>query len=459
MHWFGAKSFLLLIAVATLGGCATASMDDARETAPLSLDLKVVGPDDLLAEYETAGPLTALHFPQELGGYRSETWTPATGGFRWVSEGDGERLERIDGKGFRSVRLAIPIDYRALPKSYAPFSPFSDGSVLVHSGQFHACPTAPCEGTDPLPVAIDAPGFVVGVEGRRTKMRDRFISSDEGTNIFVGKLEPIEADGFVAIVDPDLPPALRQHLDRSLPQSMRYFTARYGQLSFVPELYVSIDDRPERTGNQSTQGGTLPGQIFMHFDGEDAKERLASQDPLWLDWFFAHEAAHLFQQDSTGNLAGDDTAAWIHEGGADAMASLALVGRGSAERSYVINREREAEAACAMGLASAPLDRATAEGNFDLHYQCGLVIWLALDQDLRRNGHDGLYALNRSLFASVRAGQSWNEATFMKVANQQGVSQSLIAQIIGFNRGGYPSAAAAIDEVGQLARQSLVDSD
>jgi len=437
-----------------LTGCvAQTSLSDRRDA--VTLNLEVEANRQLAVRYRSREPTLALHFSQELGGYRAEVWQPAQTGFRWVTEGDGERVERIDGKPFDRLSFTVPIDYRALPKSYGPFSPFSDGSTLIHSGQFHTCLRARCEGTAPLPTTIEAPGSTIGVEGRRLQYRASFVSREEGTNIFVGKLEPIETDGFIAVIDPGLPSELRAHLDRSLPQSMEFYAAIYGPLSFKPELYVSIDDRPERNGHFSTQGGTLPNQVFMHFDGENARERLATQNNLWLDWFFAHEAALLFQQDKVGSLASDDVAAWIHEGGADAMAALALVGRGSAERSYVVNREREAEAACGKGLTDAPLDRATAEDNFDLHYQCGLVIWLALDQDLRRSGRDGLNSLNQFFFAAVRAGETWSEATFLKVARQHGVSQSLIAQIISLSRGDYADATMAIEEVGRLARQSL----
>ena len=226
-------------------------------------------------------------------------------------------------------------------------------------------------------------------------------------------------------------------------------------MSFTPELYVSIDDKPEKNRHISTQGGTLPNQVFMHFDKENARKRLAKQNPYWLDWFFAHEAAHLFQQDKVGSLAGDDAAAWIHDGGADAMAALALAGRGSAELTYTLNREREAETAYAEGLTSYPLDRATAEGNFDLHYQCGLIIWLALDQDLRRSGHEGMHSLNRAFFAAVREGEPWTESVFLQVVDEQEVSQSLLTQIMRLSHGGYADAAGAVESIGQLARHSL----
>jgi hypothetical protein len=421
----------------------------------LTLELNRLEVGQVTADYRVREPIGALHFPQELGGYRADVWQPADGAFRWVTEGQGERVERKDGLPFKHVTFTIPVDYRALPKSYAPFSPFSDGSALVHSGQFHACLAAPCVQPEPLPVSVVARGVIIGVDGRRTPERERFVSREEGTNIFIGTLEPVDADGFIAIIDPGLPGALQQHLGRSLPQAIEYFASVYGALSFKPELYVSIDDEPEKNGRISSQGGTLPNQIFMHFDGEGARDRLALDNALWLDWFFAHEAAHLFQQDKAGKLVGDDVAAWIHEGGADAMAALAIIRRGPAERAYVVNREQQAETGCAKGLAKAPLNRATAEGNFDLHYQCGLVVWLALDHEMRRNGHNGLADLNRAFFAAVREGAQWSGPVLLDIASQQSVSPTLIAKILRLEASEPADALIAVASLGALARASL----
>ena len=283
----------------------------------------------------------------------------------------------------------------------------------------------------------------------------RFISRDEGTNIFVGKLMPEEADGFIAIIDPGLPTAARDHLKQSLPRAMNAFARIYGALSFRPELYVSIDARSRKDGHVSTQGGTLPGQIFMHFDGENARQRVTGEAPFWLDWFFAHEAAHLFQQDRVGKLAGDETAAWIHEGGADAMAALVLARRGAEERSYVEGRVRSAEAGCAKGLAKAPLDKATAAGNFDLHYQCGLLIWLALDHSLAAEKPDGLHAVNKSLFEAVKAGAGWDEKAFIAAAQKTSVPDALMRRIERLVHGGNADPHADVAALGRAALSTV----
>lgn len=432
-----AAAALALIAVPTSGA-------SARPTPAVSADITVLPDGQMRLTYRLARPTTALHFAQSLGSYRTTYWKAGDAAVRWVSEGDGERVERADGKPFDRISFAIAMRYRHLPKSYAPFSPFSDGSALIYSGHFQACASAPCSEAPPLPIALTAPGKTIGVAGRRQAGRATFVSRDQGTSIFVGALKPVAANGFVAIIDPGLPPQARAHLVRSLPLAMRDFAAIYGPLSFRPELYVSIDARAQPDGGISTQGGTLPRQIFMHFDGEGARDRVAAGSPYWLDWFFAHEAAHLFQQDKAGRLVGDDIAAWIHEGGADAMAATALARRGPAERSYVRQRRDEAAAACTAGLSAMPLGQASASGKFDLHYQCGLLIWLAMDGALKKAGKSGLDALNRAFLARAKRGAVWNQATLLATARDMGVPVSLTARIERLVAGGYSRAATEI---------------
>lgn len=440
-----------------LAGCATVTASPSEPLVAPALTLAIDRPsaDVIVAEYRSAAPFTALHFARKLGAYRPEFWrTP--NGFRWEAQGKDEWIARIDGRPFDRIAFTIPIRYSAIPKGFAPFSPFSEGSALIYSGQFHACDRAPCDEAAPLPVSVTAKGQIVGVGGNRRQGRATFVSQDDGTNIFVGTLAPVRAEGFVAIIDPGLPPLLRAHLDTSLPQAVQQLTAVYGPLSFVPELYVSIDARRQPDGHVSTQGGVLPRQVFMHFDGADPNRgKSGGASPFWLDFFFAHEVAHLVQQDRTDRRSGDDVAAWLHEGGADAMAAVALASRGAEARTYVQGRVREAVETCAKGLAEVRLDEASAGGQFDLHYQCGLVIWLALDADLQRAGTEGLADLNRAFFAAVRAGKPWSPTTYMATARELGASEKVLGQVAAIAEGGVPQSTAALAQLGHLAMLSL----
>jgi hypothetical protein len=434
------KTLAAPIALAALAfaGPATGGSQTERQTAapPLSLQLTRLSDSAVRAEYRLARPASALHFTPRLDGYRASDWQPLAPGFRWVREEDGERIERIDGKRFARLGFDIPVRYPSLDKSYASFSPFSDGGMLVYSGHYQACPALPCQGTEPLAVTIAAPGAMIGVGGKRTSGTATFVTREEGTNIYIGNAEPVTTAGFLAIVDPSLQPDLRGHLLESLPQSMRDFATIYGELKTTPELYVSLDPQPRSGTGLSSQGGTLPGQVFIHLYGDDWRKPVVLRQVLWLDWFFAHEAAHFFQRAGTGDIIGPDSQAWIHEGGADAMAALVMRGRSEALSRYVDTRIAEARSICAEGLSGVALNMATRAGKFDLHYHCGLLIGLAIDADVRRGsaGARSLHDVNRRFFATVRAGTPWTGASFLEAARRTGLSaptQAAIATITG----------------------------
>lgn len=439
-----------------LPGPAGPASSVAARTSPISLYITRASGDSIQAEYRLARPTRALHFAPQLDGYRARDWKSLAGEFRWVREGDGERVERTDGKPFARLTLDIPVRYSALEKSYAPFSPFSDGGVLVYSGHFQACPALPCKGTEPLAVTIAAEGETIGVGGRRSENTAAFISREEGTNVYIGSAVPVATSGFVAIVDPALQPVLRDHLLESLPQSMRDFAAIYGPLSIAPELYVSLDPKPPSGTSLSSQGGTLPGQVFIHLYGDGWRKPLRLGDVVWLDWFFAHEAAHFFQRAGTNDVIGPDSQAWIHEGGADAMAALVMRARGETERGYVTRRIADARNLCAAGLAEVALSAASRAGKFDLHYQCGMLIALAIDADIRRGsgGARGLHDVNRRFFATVRSGTPWNSRSFLDAARRTGLSAPTLATITAITGQKLDDPARQIDT---MLRQAGMD--
>lgn len=446
----------LALAVTQAAGPSASAKTAASVTArtpPVSLHITRMQGNVVRAEYTLARPAKALHFAPHLDGYRRNDWQPLPGEFRWVREGDGERIERTDGKPFTRLGLDIRTRYRSLEKSYAPFSPFSDGGLLIYSGHFQACTALPCEGTEPLAVTIAAQGAVIGIGGKRTADAAAFVTREEGTNVYIGNAAPVATSGFLAIVDPALQPVLRDHLPGSLPQSMRDFAGIYGPLTITPELYVSLDPQPPKGTGLSSQGGTLPGQVFIHLYGDGWRKPIRLDDVLWLDWFFAHEAAHFFQRAGTRDIIGPDSQGWIHEGGADAMAALVLRGRSEALRAYVDGRMTEARTACAKGLSEVALSAASRAGRFDLHYQCGLLIGLAIDADVRRGsgGAKGLHDVNRRFFATVRAGTPWTGASFLNAARQSGVSAPTLAAITAITRQKLADPAGQIDAMLQSA--------
>lgn len=436
---FAAPLFLALVA-----GCARLPPAAPVASAPIVVDF--VSPPDGPAHlrFVTARPITALHFSPDLGPWRSEDWRLADPGFRWVKESGGERVERSDGRTFSQLSVTLDQRYRPLEKSYAPFSPFSDGGLLVYTGHYHACVALPCAGEGPVTIRLSAPGRTIRAGPTVATGTIDYTSAGEGTNIYIGNREPETAGGMSAIIDPGLPDGMRVQLEKSLPAAVAFFAKTYGPLSFSPQLFVSIDSRGRGDGHESTQGGTLPGQIFMHFDGAKARDRLAQQQPGWLDWFFAHEVAHMVQRDRTGDRLGDDVHAWMHEGGADAMAALALRAQGMV--AYVETRLRKAEGDCKEGLGKGPLTTATERGDFDAHYSCGMVAALAIDRELASQGH-GLEDFNRNWFAAVASGEEGGPSAWLQAAKASGVSAQTLALVTDLTGSEAGRASIALEKL------------
>jgi hypothetical protein len=133
-----------------------------------------------------------------------------------------------------------------------------------------------------------------------------------------------------------------------------------------------------------------------------------------MDWFFAHEAAHLYQR--YPSLA-DDGDTWIHEGGADALALVALSQLDVVTQDEIATRLASSVDACAAGIAEHPLSRAHTDGSFDSFYACGFVMQMAVDAAARRAsaGRCGLFCVWRDFLARVDAGERWNTETFAAI--------------------------------------------
>ena len=97
-------------------------------------------------EYRLDQSVHELYFQRVSSDWREQFWQPADRAFRIEHLGDRDRVYRTDGAAFEYLEILVPARYRPLPGEYAPFAPFSDGGLLIHSGQFHACIVAgPCD--------------------------------------------------------------------------------------------------------------------------------------------------------------------------------------------------------------------------------------------------------------------------------------------------------------------------
>lgn len=389
----------------------------AQAAAPIiphpQITIVATGQTPWLATYRFDRPVRKLIFDRSPDGSRMTSWMVMPG-FQITRDDDGtEVASRIDGKPFRQIEFRVPPRYRDLTKDYAPFAPFGDGGVLFHTGRFFAC--AEICSTQASKMwqlrLIVRDGRQILLNEQRHRGSVRWTDGDDGRNVYLGRASVAQGSDVSAVIDRALPPLIRQQLDRQIPVFMRYFATRLGALDFRPTLFASYD--AAHVGGWGRQGGTLPRQIFIHFYGNRWPQEFDKPDfANELAWHFAHEAGHLYQR----GLSIEATDGWwIHEGGADAFAAIAMRQSGPDTARYVDQRVAATRQSCPKLLDGRSLHEATSRKVNEAAYQCGLLLNLALDHALRKQmpDRDGLYAVWRAYLARATAGKAPAEADFL----------------------------------------------
>jgi hypothetical protein len=401
----------LLLACALLACAGASPLRAAAETPRIAIEL-MPGGDQWEVRYALPAPTRELRFVRvDAKGRRAASWTPVDASFAVVLEDGEEVVRRTDGAPFDRAAFRMAPRYVELGKDYAPFSPFGDGGMLVHTGRFHAC-AGRCAGGETFALSLQPPGGAHAIVHGSVVDTVQFEDRDSGTNLYVGRALPVATPDVVAVIDGAFPADTRARLESLLPRLMAFYGRELGTLDSRPMLYASRDEA-HPGGGYGYQGGTLPGQVFMHFYGRHEAFGTAAFAAR-VDWFFAHEAAHLYQQFSALADPGDS---WIHEGGADALAAIALQALEVIDADAVRARLGQSVADCAKGITAQPLQQAHAGGAFEAYYSCGFVLQMAVDAAARRASKEacGLACVWREFQEDIAAGKPWNGDTFIAV--------------------------------------------
>lgn len=377
--------------------------------------------------YQTQKPASRLSFIRNPDDSRIERWKPTTSDFEIVSIENQEYLIKKDGSSFTEVSLHLTPTYKHLSKDYAPFSPYSDGGVLIYTGRLFACINKCLDEVNLWHFSMQVPeGEHMIVAGKVLKGEASWIDSNDGMNIYVGSQQPIDTQNVIAVIDSGLPEKIKLSLDSDIPKLMNYFEQRLGELEGVkPTLFASYAN----IDGHSSQGGTLPNQIFMHWDVNNLNEKVT--DNKFLNntiWFFAHEVAHLYQRSSKGDIYGERHESWLHEGHADWLAALALLELYPETSEYVANKINRFRTHCSKGLSHFPLVEAADKGRFDLYYTCGLLIHQAIDLALQEKGKKDIYSLWGDFRKQAEKGDEKGSEIFLSHAKKW-TSEELVNRI------------------------------
>lgn len=450
------KIFVFIFLVTLLGAQQLAS---AGETASVTLS-----PADQDAHWQAHfsldGPATELVLIRPSSGGRLERWQFKDQAFELIQdkETDEDVIRRKDGGSFTTVSITEPTTFDMPAKGYLPFAKFGDGGVLLYTGRFHAC-VMPCPKDDqgdegPWVFTVDpGPGERMIANGAVASGPISFKDSADGTKIYVGDGRIQDTATYLAVIDDALPPIVRDDLNRLFPKLMTAFAERLGAPDGKQMMFVSYNV-PGTVKGSSIKGGTLPGQVFMHFEGAQTEDFAGSPEfKPFLAWFFAHEAAHLHQH--SRGLQTDQGDSWIHEGGAEALAYVLLQELGTVDESYLDNRIIDQSEKCNAALERGSLYRAHERDDFDAYYDCGLIIQLFAHREMQRNGRS-LYDLWTNYMTKVDEGADWSTETMLDTIKESaGPEAATFARNITKAEG--PLTNAKFEELKRVANSLLIN--
>ncbi|QFT55680.1 hypothetical protein [Microbulbifer sp. THAF38] len=370
-------------------------------------------------------PIKRLAFKSSPDNSRSKRWIPTATGYQFEFNEGRESVLREDGGEFTEVTFHLTPTYTVLPKEYAPFSPFSDGGYLLHTGRFFACAESCQPSLNHWRLMIAAPeSDNIILHGKIYQESIQWEALDEGSKIYIGHGKPIQSDHFVSVIDELLPEKLQYQMSIQLPKLMVFFADKMGALGYRPALFASYSSTDD--GRIGHQGGTLPGQIFMHWYGDESVIETIDVDELF--WLFSHEVAHLFQREGADVI--DTADSWIHEGAADYFAGLAF--KSILSKDFLSQKINQAEKKCLASLEDNPVYLDASRKNPRVHYDCGLLIINAIDKQLKEQGSISIYELWNLYSSKVSSGASAGADQFV-LATKPYLSSEMIKNLEKLN--------------------------
>lgn len=446
----------LLIATALAGcqnpanapGAARAETVSARPAdliadSSVSTHVTDLGGGEFDVRYVFETPQNVMFFSRSETDYRREAWHPTS---------EGVRLERI--AGFDTLVFDTPTQearFRVTARpdlryeGYSDYIRFSDGSLMLFTGQFELLPGGSVEavaalegdinrfeGVQPvLGVRVLSPTPMI-VRGERVEGEAVEISRGGGGFIYIGDGEISASDNYVGLIDPATPDWIRARFPEDLASLFSELERGWGYglddkatLLFAFEGY----DNP----GFSNKGGVLGRQLVIQSSGE----RLREPDDFvhdYLLWFFAHESVHLFQNVRGPHLDSPQDS-WIHEGAANAMANRIMAGLDRPAIAYLRYSFANAYSTCAEALAAGPLRTATQRGQMRAHYACGEFIALMTDAALPDHT---LFDFWNAMLERAEAGDgAYNLETYMATARALGMREADAARIEAFVTQGF----------------------
>ncbi len=168
-------------------------MSVQADTSPgVAIDIVKDSNENWTLTYLTNRPANRLSFVRNPDNSRVARWSPTSEDFVVSFSESEEFIARRDGKTFRRVALTLTPDYKHLSKDYGPFSPYSDGGTLIHTGRLFACvDTCPNDANDwQISLSVPKDEHLI-VNGEIYTSSANWVDRDDGKNVYVGQQLPM----------------------------------------------------------------------------------------------------------------------------------------------------------------------------------------------------------------------------------------------------------------------------
>ncbi len=426
------RTALLVGAVSAACGCAhlspppqmlSAPVDTAsrphtasasQSTHSVHITVTHLGTGRWQADYFFSEGADRLRFLREPSTFRRDRWEVVTPGLRLATVDDWEFIEG-DGTRFDALTLRFASDPIKHEREYVLTPRFTDGSEAVYTGLLYVAAlrdghASPATTTVRL---VPTAGESVVVGGRAHERAAEWTDPDgAGTYAYFGGIAPTTSEHVIGIVDPGLPDHLRAMLHDQLPELFDYFTRHLGYpLAKKPLILIGFS--PTGGRGLSNSGDVLPNLIRLGFDGDGwAQDGVQARREAF--HLLAHEAVHLWNNARFAPADGSREA-WMHEGGADALAWLAMRDFGLLSERELLSELEGALNECAFISRGRPLGEIMSTSR--VPYACGAVMNMIAASAVREHG--GLARLWRTLFADAeRSGGRYSSGQYFTALDQ-----------------------------------------
>jgi len=336
------------------------------------------------ADYEFDRAIDGLRF-RKIGEYREQAWKPGENLSIEAQDKDKDTYRSTSGTTTRFSFFIRPYG-QFVEGEYAPINQFTDGGASIYMGFFLPEAILNQQKTD-ISLDIQYQGLnneTVLAPAKRSKAEEA-----SQAYAYFGPQQVSNAGAMQIVLDPAMPNWMRDMLLSTSAIVSSYFERAYHRPLLTPLLMtVALTDL--ESNGMSIKGGASHGQINFRISGKKA----IIESPALRDAFnqlIAHEIAHIWQNNLPHEAIGEE-AAWIHEGGAEAMSLEALLSSGLWDKDKFNAMQTKRWKEC-ENLSNSGTNLAT---NYRAHYVCGMkrfddtklnivTIWRALLNESERS--------------------------------------------------------------------------